>query len=157
MQCTALARALAAYGPAVVVTSPEPKAAETAQIVADLLGTPLEIVEDLREHDRRNVPWMKAEDFRAAVGRFFQEPQSLVLGQESADQAYRRFAAAVNAVIHRHPTETVAMVTHGTVMTLYVAGAEGLDPFTFWKSLGMPALAVLSLPGRRLLTVIEQF
>jgi hypothetical protein len=40
-------------------------------------------------------------------------------------------------------------------MTLLIARANGLDPVPFWKSLGLPAFAVLSLPGLRLLEVVE--
>jgi hypothetical protein len=38
---------------------------------------------------------------------------------------------------------------------LFIARAAGLDPVPFWKSLGLPAFAVLSLPDLRLLEVIE--
>jgi broad specificity phosphatase PhoE len=49
----------------------------------------------------------------------------------------------------------VAVVTHGTVMTLFVTRAAGLEAFPFWKRLGLPAFVVLSWPGFGLLDVVE--
>lgn len=154
-QCTILAERLCIHRPDVVMASSEPKAAETAQIVTDLLGLPLEMNDTLREHDRSNVPFASTEDFDAAVARFFIEPQRLILGRETADQAHERFAAAVEAIIARYPAATVAVVTHGTVMALFVARAAAIDPFPLWRRLGTPAFIVLSLPDRQILTVVD--
>ena len=155
LNCRALADSLAAYHPDVVVASSEPKAAETGEIVASTLGRPLATIEELHEHDRDNVGFLSGEHFEAAIARFFENPQSLVLGRETADQAHQRFAAAIEAIVTRYPTETVAVVTHGTVIALFVARATGLDPFPFWKRLDTPAFVVLSLPDRKVLMVVE--
>ena len=155
LKCRALADSLAAHHPDIVVASSEPKAAETGQIIAGLLGKPLTMAQELREHDRGNVGFLAAEHFEAAIARFFENPQSLVLGRETADQAHQRFAAAIEAIIVRYPTATVAVVTHGTVIALFVARATGLDPFPFWKRLDTPAFVVLSLPDRKVLMVVE--
>jgi broad specificity phosphatase PhoE len=58
-------------------------------------------------------------------------------------------------VLERHPRQSVAVVTHGTVMTLFVTRAAGLEAFPFWKRLGLPAFVVLSWPGLGLLDVVE--
>ncbi len=144
LRCKTLADRLAAHHPNVVVASTEPKAAETGQILANLLGRPFATAEALREHDRHTVGFLSAEQFDVAIARFFENPKNLVLGRETADQAHQRFATAIGAIIARYPTETVAAVTHGTVMALFVARATGLDPFPFWKRLGTPAFVVLS-------------
>jgi broad specificity phosphatase PhoE len=49
----------------------------------------------------------------------------------------------------------VAISTHGTVMTLLVARANNLDPFTFWSQLELPSFIVLKLPGYELVSEIE--
>ena len=41
-------------------------------------------------------------------------------------------------------------------MTLLIARANRLDPIPFWKSLGLPAFAILSLPDLKLLEVVEK-
>jgi broad specificity phosphatase PhoE len=155
-RCKVLAEKLAAYDPGVIVTSVEPKAVETAQIVADVLGKPFETVEGLHEHDRSNVGFLEKERFEAAVAEFFRKPQELTFGQETANQAHERFAKAIACVMKGHPDEDVAVVTHGTVMTLFVAWANGLGPFPLWKRLGLPSFVVLSRPEMRLETVVEE-
>lgn len=156
-RCELLAHALTAYHPDVVVSSVEPKAVETGQIVARLLQKPFEQAEGLHEHDRRGVGFMGTrERFEAAVAGFFREPHKRVLGEETADQAHRRFAGAVAGVLALHPDENVAVVAHGTVMTLLVARAAGLSPFPFWQRLGLPAFVVLSRPTFSLITVVER-
>lgn len=153
-RCRVLADHLAPYEPGVIVASLESKAISTARIVAEILGTPLEIAPDLHEHDRRNVKFHADEEgFESQVISFFQHPDSLVFGSETADEAHSRFASAVDDVVAHHPTGNLVVVTHGTVMTLFVSRAAALDPVAFWRALGLPSFAVLALPGSELLDV----
>jgi broad specificity phosphatase PhoE len=154
-RCAPLARRLAAYGPAAVVSSQEPKAVETGQIVAGTLGLSLETAPGLHEHERGPVRDLgNREEFEAQVARFFEHPDRLVLGCETADEAHARFARAVTSVVERRPSANLAIISHGTVMSLFVARATGLDPLPFWKGLGLPSFVVLSLPELALLEVV---
>jgi broad specificity phosphatase PhoE len=156
-RCEKLAQRLAAYDLATVVTSDEPKAAETGQIVAHVLGLPVETAPGLHEHERAAVRDLGSQEaFQAQVVRFFEHPGELVLGYETADRAHARFAAAVARVLEQYPEGNLAIVSHGTVLTLFVARANGLDPVPFWKGLGLPAFAVLSLPEFGLREVVEK-
>ena len=47
------------------------------------------------------------------------------------------------------------VVTHGTVMTLYVASIAGVQMMSFWRRLGLPSYVVLTLPERRIQSLIE--
>jgi broad specificity phosphatase PhoE len=153
-RCTTLAEMLSAYHPALVVTSAEPKAAETATIIATSLGLPLETEADLREHEREHVPHFSQEEFQKAVARLFTQPEDLVFGEETAAQARQRFSRVVDRLLARHPGETVAVVAHGTVISLFVAArASGVDGYTLWRQLGLPACVVLALPDFTLETV----
>lgn len=156
MNCTPVAEHLAAHHPDIIITSAEPKAAETAQIVADILGRPFEISEGLGEHDRSNVEFLSTERFEAAVAEFFREPRRLVFGRETADQAHSRFAGAVDRIVADHPGKTVVLVTHGTVIALYVARGPALDPLPLWKRLGTPAFVVVSLPERQVPKIVDR-
>ncbi len=151
------AKKIAGYSPEVIVSSNEPKAVETAQIVANHLNqaSACQIIAGLREHDRSNVEWQSEEQFEVQVAEFFRQPQTLVMGQETATQAYERFAHAVASLIESYPHSNIAVVAHGTVITLLVARAVGLDPFSFWKRLGLPSFVVLSLPKMEWVTVVE--
>lgn len=140
-----LAEQLRQYEPEVIVASQEAKAAETGRIAADRLGIAFETAADLHEHVRPKANWMGREQFEAQVSALFNRPAELVMGTETADEAHSRFAAAVDAALARHTGRAVAIATHGTVMTLFIARRTGIDPLIFWKALGMPAFAVLDL------------
>jgi broad specificity phosphatase PhoE len=123
-----------------VVSSPEPKALETASA----LGAPLTVDARLREHDRAGVGWL--DDFAAAVEAGFARPDEVVLGVESYAAALARFAAAVDDARAAHPDGRLAIVSHGTVIALYAGRASGRDPVAVWRELRMPD--VVELPTR---------
>ncbi len=151
-----LADKLAAYDPDVIVSSAEPKAVETARIVAYRLDKSFEMIQGLHEHDRSSVGFLDTAQFEAAVARFFEKQHELVFGNETADEAHERFAKAVDSVIDKFRNKTVAIVSHGTVISLFAARTAKLEPFAFWKRLGLPSFVVMSLPDFRLEQVIEK-
>ena len=127
----------------VIVSSPEPKALETAAA----LDGPLELDPRLREHDRAGVPFFATPgEFAAAVEAGFARPDEVVFGVESFAAAGRRFAAAVEAAVEAHPGERVAIVSHGTVIALHLARVRGGDAAALWRGLAMPD--VIELAGR---------
>jgi broad specificity phosphatase PhoE len=134
--------------------SPEIKAIETAEIVSHAIGKPFEVVDGLQEHDRSNVPFIPG-SFRDSVARFFNHPADLVLGRETADQAHARFAAAVEDILAGNAGSNIAVISHGTVISLYAARAAGLDPMPLWERLQLPSYVVLSTPGFLLLEIVE--
>jgi broad specificity phosphatase PhoE len=95
-------------------------------------------------------------DFEQAVAAFFARQDALVFGEETAAQAGARFNTAVQTVLASYPGKNVAIVAHGTVITLFAAQHTGIAPLPFWKRLGMPALVVFALPDLRLLEVINR-
>jgi len=142
-RCKTLASRLAPWQPGIVVASLEPKAIETGRLVAKQVNIPFETAAGLHEHERTGATFTTPERFQAQVAAFFQEPDQLVFGSETADHARRRFYKAVTTVLAAHPLDTVAIVAHGTVITLFVSQVASMDPFPFWRRLGLPALAVL--------------
>lgn len=143
-----LARHLEGSEIQVVVSSKEPKAIQTAQILADQLGCPVELAEGLHEHERPLIPgsFTHPDEFKQQVKAFFEQPDQLVLGAETADQCFVRFNSALREVIERHADETIAVVSHGTVLSLLLSSYNSLDPYLFWKALGMPASITVDLP-----------
>ncbi len=135
-----LAPQLHPHQPQRIITSPEPKAAETGQIIAAALGLPWHTASGLQEHDRRGVPYLATrEEFETAVTRFFAHPDQLVFGNETANEALERMETAVAAQRAAYPRDTLILVTHGTVLTLYCCRrSPHLDPLTFWRSLTLP-------------------
>ena len=153
-RCTVLAERLAGYGLEYIVSSAEPKAVETARVVAGHLGLPCSTKPGLHEHDRSNVSGLSRAGFQASVARLFEQPDALVFGTETAVEARERFASALSAVLARHPTGSIAVVTHGTVLSLYVGHQAGLDPYVLWQSLGLPCLVVLDRESLDLVEVV---
>jgi broad specificity phosphatase PhoE len=137
-RCEALAERVAAYEPELVVASPEPKARETAELLARSLGLEVRESPDLREQERRTVGWLDRDDLEAAIRRLFAEPEPVVFGEESAAAALGRFSRAVEELGDR-----AVVVSHGTVISLYVAAQTGQDPFELWRSLELPDLVVV--------------
>jgi broad specificity phosphatase PhoE len=68
-----------------------------------------------------------------------------------AHQAFQRFNAAGEKFVADAPHGNLALVTHGTVLTLFVAFHNPqIDALAFWRSLQLPDLIVLTLPDFRL-------
>jgi len=145
-RCEPLAASLPGCGLRRIVASVEPKAWETARILAARLGLPLDEDLDLREHVRDEVGFIDPGSFRDAMQRFFAQPAARVFGSETADEAHARFAAAIRRRCAEVPEGNLAAVSHGTVISLFAARAQGLDPFAFWEQLGLPALTIMEWP-----------
>ena len=131
-----------------IFTSHEPKAVQTGQIVGELLEIEVlagsgETAVNLREHDRSNVTEMPGDVFKRNVTRLFTEPDTLFFGTETGNQARHRFTQAVQTILDQHPQDKVAIVAHGTVITLFLAAHNDINPISFWQSLKMPDLLVI--------------
>ena len=131
------------------------KVIETAQIIAGKIDKPFQTFEGLHEHDRAGVGFMDRKEFESKVLDFFKYPDRLILGRETARQACQRFSEALTALEGGYPDKNILVVSHGTVMTLFVERMTGLEPFSFWKKLDCPAVVVLSLPDHGLITTVE--
>jgi broad specificity phosphatase PhoE len=152
-----LARELAQFFPAVLVTSREAKAVETAALLGRELKTGYKALPGLQEHARNSVGWVSDEEYRTGLAALYEKPAEVVFGDESADQARSRFASAVDGLLIEHPDENVVVVTHGTVMTLFIQQTTpDIEPIEFWERLGLPALAILSRPDLTLERLIEK-
>jgi broad specificity phosphatase PhoE len=130
-------------------TSHEPKAVETAHVIAQELGLDAEVVPGLHEHERPLAQLLSRDEFERRVRDLFARPGELVFGAETADQARRRFTVAAMRLVIASAGDVI-IVTHGTVMTLFVAEATGIEPFAFWKRQQMPFAVTLTLPDLRL-------
>jgi broad specificity phosphatase PhoE len=148
----ALLHEVAPCNPNMFVTSIEDKARETGQIMADALGVPWHDAPGLQEHDRTGVPYFaNAGEFETAVSTFFTHPDKLILGQETANQAVARFNQAVETIMTANSTGNIAIVTHGTVLTLFITRHNPLiNPIQFWQSLKLPDIIITTWPDKKL-------
>jgi len=139
------------YQPDVIISSVEIKAQETASILAESLNLEFETFEGLHEHDRTKSPFYSKDEFETLVRNFFTKPDVLVFGDETADQALKRFQRALDSVLHTHEDKTILVVSHGTVVSLFASRLTGCDGFALWQELGLPSFVVLDLQSKALL------
>ena len=145
-----VAEQLRTYEPFDLVSSPEPKARSTAELIAAASRTHNHVVDDLREIDRRVLPIMEPAGHREMNRPIFSEPDRAVLGSESANTALIRYQSSIQAVIDRCESAHLVVVSHGTVMTLLVARYNAVDAFRFWAELQCGHAVTLTVPLFRL-------
>ena len=156
--CAALAETLRAHAPSVVVSSEEPKAAETGELVAAELSVPFHTAPGLQEHDRSNVPHLRSGEFISMMEVLFRRPDHLVLGKETAAGALKRFRNALDDVLGEHGTDgrTVAVVSHGTVIALLLEQLSDRRGFDVWRAMKLPSYAVLRVPEMSVEQVVDR-
>jgi broad specificity phosphatase PhoE len=149
-----LSKVLRSLSPLRLEHSPEPKAAQTAELVAIELGLGRHERQGLEEIDRAPQPILPREAYIAHNARLFAEPMEAVVGTESAERALARFDVAIDAAVSAAmPTEHLVVIAHGTVIALFVAAHNPMDAFSLWQRLSCPAFVLLSIPDYALLEV----
>ena len=116
-------------------SSSEAKALTTARLLTD---EPVEVVDDLREHDRHTTDWI--EDFEAVVRRAFEHPEVPAYdGWAPLAETRDRVVTAVEGILDQHPGRDVVLVGHGTAWTLLRAALRREPPdLDWWARLSMP-------------------
>jgi len=150
-----LAEILTQYHAEVILSSIEPKAHETASILAENLELSFEIFDGLHEHDRSNSPHYSKDEFQALVQEFFNKPDVLIFGKETAGQALGRFREAVDSVLRLYEDQVILIVSHGTVISLYTSWLTGCDGYLLWRDLGLPSFVVLDLQSQSSLETVN--
>jgi broad specificity phosphatase PhoE len=146
-RCRLLSDSLLPYALDYIVASTEKKAAQTAQAAAHWLGIPWQCADGLEEHHRQTMRIMPRAEFQALVAHLLDHPDKLVFGEETGAQALERFSSALEGLLNANPRQNLAVVTHGTVLSLWAAQRFGLPAYEFWRDLGMPAYLVVRQEG----------
>ena len=113
-----------------VLTSPQQRAIETAQPIADAHGLKIEVVEGLVEYDVQADHYIPMEELREKKDDQWQamvEGRWEDYGGENPARFRDRIVPTLNAVIEAHPGETVVVVCHGGVINVYLAALLGID------------------------------
>jgi broad specificity phosphatase PhoE len=115
-------RALAAAGwprgPARILSSPERKARETAEILAAPIGAPVQVVPHSGEIDRRSTGYVPHDRHEALANALFAHPDQSAEGWETARAAQARIVAALSPWFSHVADQDVVIVGHGGVGTL---------------------------------------
>ena len=156
-RCTLLAAQLAIYNLDLIVTSTERKAIETGKLTAEKLGIPYRVEDNLHEHQRETAPYFDTKaEFKEVIRMLFARPTELVFGEETGLEAQNRYVDAVDSVMRSNPQENIGIVSHGTVLSLFVNHFTGKEIYTFWQGLGMPAIVAFSYPAMKLLAQVNE-
>jgi broad specificity phosphatase PhoE len=155
-RCLALSHRIQSYAPVKIYGSRERKASETGRLVAERLSVPFEETENLHEHERAQEPFYPREVFEHKIKEFFTNPNELRYGKETAAQARGRFVQAVAHLARSHVDETIAVISHGTVISLFVQLMSGADPFPLWQRLGMPSFVVIDSADNAVIEIVSE-
>lgn len=136
-----------------VASSPEEKARDTAQPIAEAAGVSLRIEPDLSEVQRGDTPIVSQEEYFALVAAHFASPDESIGGWETGAAARER----VRGCIERLASEgegAVCVVSHALVLSHYLAHLRGLShpDGDEWRAIQHPAVAVVDLAEGRPLT-----
>lgn len=131
----------------VLGSSTEPKALETAQPLAERWDKKL--VSDQRFGEVLR-PWAESQrEFEEAVGDYLNG--RAMPGWESMIDASHRFSAALDELREGHSGD-VAVVSHGTIMAVYLTRELGLRVRPAeWVNMGMPDICVVDPDAPRIL------
>lgn len=128
-----------------LLTSPEDKARETAQILADHLRIPVQVDDRLREV-QLTTGFLSGEEFRARVLAYLSGVPDADFEPRAAAMA--RALAAVRA--HRAPGAW-AVVSHGRLLALLAETlVERVTAPHVWSRMAFPDWARIDLPQREL-------
>ena len=113
---------------------------------------PVEVRSGLEEHHRtKDHLFGSNEEFEQAMCAFFERPDDIVLGIESAAAAMRRFESAVQDVM-AETTGDELIVSHGAVMALLLARHGNGTATSIWRELKQPDHLKVSWPSLRRIT-----
>ena len=121
------------------------------------MAIPCQTAENLHEQERETAPYFDTKaEFLETVNALLSKPAELVFGEETGQEAQERFEGAVESVMNAYPRDNIAIVTHGTVLSLFVSQFTGKEIHTFWRGLGMPAIVAFSYPEMKLLAQVNE-
>ncbi len=151
-RCGWLAEQVWRYRVSQLYSSRERKAEQTARILGEQLNLKPVLQDGLEENDRTGFPFFRDKSlWKGRFSEFFAKPDEPCIGRETAHQALERYSESIAAAVGRHPGESLAVVSHGTVISLFVSRHNDVPAFRLWQSLGLPSYIVLELPSFRVL------
>ena len=149
-QAAELAPVLAELGVDALASSPFVRAIETLKPYADGAGLEIAVDADLRE--RALGGWLaEPAEVEAAVRRMHADLEFCLPGGETGHACLARFRAALSRVVEASDGATIAVGSHGGVLSHLLASLEAELPPEFWRRIRNPHLFMLETrPALRL-------
>jgi len=143
-QAEALAPVLGELGVDALASSPYIRAVDTLRPYAEAAGLPITIDEDLRE--RALGGWLDdAAQVEAAVTRMHADLDFRLEGGETGHACLARFEAALARIVESHPGRTIAVGSHGGVLSHLLARQDRTLTGEFWRRIRNPHLFVFDV------------
>ncbi len=127
-----------------IISSTEPKAAATGKPIAEYSNLPIEEMEEFVEVKRKKK-FLTDEEFLVLKEKELEARSERVNGVESGEEAIIRFKLGIQKLEGKYMGESILIITHGTIMTLFLADHKNdfENIFESWKKLGFCAIAEL--------------
>ena len=107
----------------------------------------------LAEVGRGPQVYSTAGDYNNILERFFSHPNRSVSDWESSDAALERFQATVEQILARHSGESIALLSHGTILTLYTAMLDKVPPtLARWHQIDFSSVAAVDIETMQMVT-----
>jgi broad specificity phosphatase PhoE len=131
-----------------VYTSPETKAVQTAEALAG--GRSIHLLPEVRELDRSALGWMGNQTaYEVVVREILARPGESVRGCEAALAAQARSVTALQELVALHRGQSLAVVSHGILLTLVLTWIEQVAPDVgLWRRIRLPDVAVIEWESR---------
>ena len=132
--------------PTRILTSHEPKAVITGELLGKIWNIPAQVFPNLHEQVRGDNFFVNDHDeWLNMVADYLRFPNEHRLGMESAVQAASRMETAVLAAQTQFPDDILALVSHGRILTAFLAKHNpSLDAVAYWQALTLPAVIQVS-------------
>jgi broad specificity phosphatase PhoE len=127
-----------------IISSTENKAVATGKPIAEFLNLPIEQMEEIVEV-KREKKFLTDEEFLVQKQGELEQRDQKINGVESANEAIARFSRGIDKLEKEHTGEKILIITHGTIMTLYLAHVKNNfeNIFEEWNNLEFCALVDL--------------
>lgn len=127
-QSSRLANYLATESIDAIYSSPMKRAMQTAEPLAQTIGLPILIVDDVAEFDRLSNEYIPIEELRAANDDRWHK---LVAGDwdsesDTIDEFRNRVITSIEKIISQHASQRIVVTCHGGVINQYLAHILGI-------------------------------
>ncbi|WP_379154916.1 histidine phosphatase family protein [Paenibacillus sp. sgz5001063] len=136
------------------VSSPYERAIQTIQPLADEKQKEIIRIEGLRERTIGNIAGVSFVEAKRSV---YQDFTAAFEGGESSAEAQARAAGELNLLLEKYEGSTLAVGTHGDIMTLMLNDFDTWYGYEFWQSTTMPDIYRLELEDGELVRVTRMW
>ncbi|MHA6531207.1 histidine phosphatase family protein [Paenibacillus sp. BAC0078] len=135
-------------------SSPYARAIHTLQPLADELHKEIVLVEGLRERGIGDIADMSFTNAKRSV---YEDFSVAFEGGESSIEAQARGIRELKLFLEKYAGSTLAIGTHGDIMTLMMNYFDSQYGFEFWQSTTMPDIYRLDFVGKELMEITREW